>query len=120
MVCRGLSMKLDLARFRSRSTGSRWRSFAVSDRRPLLWLVDDSATERAIILAALGDRYRYAQFGDGSEVVELLGSGANRPDAILLDWVMPGMSGDDVCRYVRSLAHAADLPIIVVTSSRVE
>jgi phosphoserine phosphatase RsbU/P len=92
----------------------------VSDRRPLLWLVDDSATERAIILAALGDRYRYAQFGDGSEVVELLGSGANPPDAILLDWVMPGMSGDEVCRYVRSLAHAADLPIIVVTSSRVE
>lgn len=92
----------------------------MSDRPPLLWIVDDSATERAIILAALGERYRYEQFSDGSEIIERLCSGAPPPDAILLDWVMPGVSGDEVCRYVRSQAHAGDLPIIVVTSSRVE
>lgn len=91
----------------------------MSERKHLLWIVDDSATERAMILNVLGNEFRCEQFTDGSEVVERLATGA-MPDALLLDWVMPGMSGDEVCRYVRAQPHTYDLPVILVTSSRIE
>lgn len=87
---------------------------------PLIWLVDDSATNRAITQHALGDGYTFEQFSDGSELVERLASGCKRPDLVLLDWVMPGMTGGEVCRFLRSHPSTLELPIIIVTASRVE
>ncbi len=89
-------------------------------RKPIVWLVDDSPLERALALKALGGDYAFEQFGDGSEVVERLGSGGGLPDVILLDWVMPGMSGEDVCRYVRTHESISDLSIILFTASRID
>lgn len=88
--------------------------------RPLIWLVDDSATNRTITEHSLGDNYEFAHFHDGAQVVETLVSGARQPDVLLLDWVMPGLSGDEVCRFLRAHPGTRDLPIIVVTASRVE
>jgi sigma-B regulation protein RsbU (phosphoserine phosphatase) len=89
--------------------------------KPRIWVVDDSPMERAAVVRALGNDYEIDQLSDGADVVERLASfGTTPPDVVLLDWVMPGMSGDDVCRYVRSQAAIADLPIILVTASRVE
>jgi signal transduction histidine kinase/DNA-binding response OmpR family regulator len=83
--------------------------------------VDDSPLERAAVVRALGDDYEIEQLSDGADVVERLASfGTAPPDVLLLDWVMPGMSGDEVCRYVRSQTAIAELPIILVTASRVE
>ncbi len=92
----------------------------MSEPLPQIWLVDDSATNRAITERALGDQYAYEQFADGSELVERLASGSRRPDLVLLDWVMPGMTGGEVCRFLRSHPTTADLPIIIVTASRVQ
>ncbi|HEY1815488.1 MAG TPA: ATP-binding protein [Kofleriaceae bacterium] len=86
----------------------------------VLWVVDDSRTERSLIQTSLGDEYNYVEFTDGAEVIERLGTTTARPNLILLDWVMPGMGGDDVCRFVRSHPELSELPIIVVTSSRIE
>ena len=85
-----------------------------------LWIVDDSPLEAAVTVKALGDGYEYEVFNDGSVVVERLGSGRPQPDALLLDWVMPGMSGDEVTRFLRSQPDTKELPIILVTASRVE
>jgi len=85
-----------------------------------LWIVDDSPMEAAITQKALGDRYEYEVFADGSMVVERLAGGREQPDALLLDWVMPGMSGDEVTRFLRSRPETKELPIILVTASRVE
>ncbi len=87
---------------------------------PKIWLVDDSATNRAVTERALGEHYVFEQFTDGSELVERLAAGVARPDLVLLDWVMPGMTGGEVCRFLRSHASTADLPIIIVTASRVQ
>lgn len=89
-------------------------------RKPIVWLVDDSPLERALAIKSLGADYAFEEFGDGSEVVERLGAGGALPDVILLDWVMPGMSGDEVCRYVRSHETISDLSIILFTASRVD
>jgi signal transduction histidine kinase/CheY-like chemotaxis protein len=89
-------------------------------RRPLIWIADDSPTEATITERSLGPAYDFEQFGDGSAVVERLAAGAPQPDLVLLDWVMPGMNGDEVCRFLRTHPSTLELPIILVTASRVE
>jgi signal transduction histidine kinase len=89
-------------------------------RRPLIWIVDDSRTEALITERSLGSIYDFEWFGDGSAVVERLAAGAPQPDLVLLDWVMPGMNGDEVCRFLRTHPRTIELPIIFVTASRVE
>lgn len=88
--------------------------------RPLVWIADDSETTARFTESALGDRYRYEWFSDGAAVVERIAAGARLPDALLLDWVMPAMTGGDVCKFLRSRPETVDLPIIIVTASRVE
>jgi sigma-B regulation protein RsbU (phosphoserine phosphatase) len=85
-----------------------------------IWLVDDSATNRAMTQHALGESYAFEQFKDGSELVERVGAGAALPDLVLLDWVMPGMTGGEVCRFLRAHPTTQELPIIIVTASRIE
>lgn len=89
------------------------------ETRPVVWIVDDSTTERAITQRSLGPDFSFVEFRDGVEVVERFAMGGV-PDLLLLDWVMPGMSGDDVCRYLRAQPGTRDLPIILVTASRIE
>jgi signal transduction histidine kinase/FixJ family two-component response regulator len=69
---------------------------------------------------SLGPGYEFERFDDGSVVVERLASGASQPDLVLLDWVMPGMAGDEVCRFLRTDPRTQELPIILITTSRVE
>lgn len=89
-------------------------------RRPLVWIVDDSPTEAMIAERSLGDAYDFERFIDGSVVVERLAAGAPQPDLVLLDWVMPGMAGDEVCRFLRTDPRTLELPIILITASRIE
>ena len=91
-----------------------------AERARRLWIVDDSPLEAAITQKALGDKYEYEVFSDGSMVVERLAGGREQPDVVLLDWMMPGMSGDEVTRFLRSQPETKELPIILVTASRVE
>lgn len=88
--------------------------------RPLVWIADDSETTARFTQSALGDHYSYEWFSDGAAVVERIAAGARLPDALLLDWVMPAMTGGDVCKFLRSRPETVDLPIIIVTASRVE
>ncbi|MBL0215855.1 MAG: response regulator [Myxococcales bacterium] len=82
--------------------------------------MDDSPTEALIAERSLGSRYEFEKFLDGSLVVERLAAGAAQPDLLLLDWVMPGMAGDEVCRFLRTDPRTIDLPIILITASRIE
>jgi signal transduction histidine kinase len=88
--------------------------------RSRIWIVDDSPTEALIAQRSLGADYDFETFHDGATVVERLASSDDRPDALLLDWVMPNMTGDEVCRYLRSNPRTKSLPIILVTASRIE
>jgi phosphoserine phosphatase RsbU/P len=87
---------------------------------PLIWLVDDSRTGSALTEHALGPGYRFERFEDGPSVIERLAGAERRPDLVLLDWVMPGMSGDEVCRFLRASPATRELPLIIVTASRTE
>ena len=93
---------------------------ALASLRPRVWIVDDSPTEALITERSLGYDYDYETFVDGSNVVERLVAGGAQPDVLLLDWVMPGMAGPEVCEFLRSNRRTQTLPIILVTASRVE
>jgi phosphoserine phosphatase RsbU/P len=85
-----------------------------------VWIVDDSPTEALITERSLGNDYEYEKFDDGSLAVERLAAGGAQPDVLLLDWMMPGMAGPEVCKFLRSSRDTQTLPIILVTASRVE
>jgi signal transduction histidine kinase len=42
------------------------------------------------------------------------------PDLLIVDWVMPGLSGDELCRFLRARTATSELPIIILTASRIE
>jgi signal transduction histidine kinase len=91
-----------------------------AERLPLIWIVDDSPTQAALTQRTLGDAYRSEIMADGESLIEKLSSSNVPPDLILLDWVMPGMSGDEVCRFIRADPRTRDLPIVIMTASRTD
>ena len=83
-----------------------------------VWIVDDSPLDAERARRVLADSYDVQVFRDGSDVLERLGS-EPAPDVMVLDWVMPGVSGVEVCRFVRSGAYGnSPLGIILLTAHR--
>ena len=60
------------------------------------------------------DGYRVSVARDGEEALLLLKEVV--PDLLLLDWMMPEVSGIEVCRQVRANGDLANLPIIMLTA----
>jgi len=78
-------------------------------------VVDDSATDRAVISAPLVKQgYTVVTANDGGEALTKLEQEA--PDLMLLDVVMQGMNGFQLCRKLRRDPRYQRLPIILVTS----
>lgn len=75
-------------------------------------IVDDDPKIRKLARVNLEERgYTVAEAVDGQEAIDLIK--AEQPDLILLDLVMPGLSGIDVCIWVRA-QH--DVPIVVLSA----
>lgn len=85
-------------------------------RRTIVWLVDDDAVHAETCAALLADDHDVDVFADGAALLEALAT-SPRPDLILLDWHMPGMTGLEVCRRVRAEVGPLELPIAFVTAS---
>lgn len=82
---------------------------------PLILVVDDDPMGRATmegILIGLGHELLLA--ASGSEALEI--ASARHPDLVLLDVMMPGMDGFEVCRRMREDAALAEVPIIMATA----
>jgi two-component system response regulator MprA len=79
---------------------------------PRVLVVDDDPAVRSAIARALRADYEVDEAADGSEALSR--HGATAADAIVLDLLMPGMDGIEVCRTLR---HRDDpVPILVVTA----
>ena len=63
-------------------------------------------------LEAEGFRVIAVQRGDEAEIVVA----EDQPDLIILDWMLPGLSGLELCRRLRSGRHARHIPIILLTA----
>ena len=87
-------------------------------RIPRLLLIDDDVTMHALLeedLAGLGYAIYKAYSGeDGLRAAE-----ERSPDVIILDLMMPGMSGFDVARCLKDNPRTTDIPILVLTSKEI-
>jgi adenylate cyclase len=82
---------------------------------PKLLIVDDTPTNIKLLADLLGVKgYRVLTASSGGEALKKLE--AEKPDLVLLDVVMPEMSGYDVCRRMRETESTRFLPVIMVTA----
>jgi len=91
----------------------------VPTAKPLLLSVDDDAVNQQVIQSALSDEYEVHEAMDGEQALDYLKNCHELPSAILLDIMMPGMSGHEVCRHVRQKMHIppTKLPILMLSAS---
>jgi len=86
------------------------------DEAASIWIVDDSPLQGEIIRQGLAGRHTVSVFENAEAMLERLSLG-ERPDLLVLDWLMPGTSGLEACRYVRGFADGAELPIVILTAT---
>ena len=78
--------------------------------------VDDQPANLRLLDAVLSPRgYRLIQASSGEQALELLPS--SDADLVLLDIVMPGIDGYEVCQRIRGAPETAFLPVVMITAS---
>ena len=82
--------------------------------QPLILAVDDEASNLQLLRQILQDHYRLRFAKDGPRALEL--AREERPGLILLDVMMPGMSGYEVCAALKADPALAAIPVIFVTA----
>ena len=90
-------------------------SSLASLRSPRILVVeDDPAVRLSLRLAGQKEGFEVAEAADGEEA--LLRIAEIRPDVVLLDWMLPLVSGIEVCRQIRRAPQTRTLPVIMLTA----
>jgi len=84
-------------------------------RLPVVMIVDDTKTNLMILAEALKQDYAILTATDGAEALSLLKQG-ELPDLILLDVVMPGMDGYEVCRLIKTQESTRQADVLAMTA----
>ncbi len=103
--------QLELRRLRR---GAPAAALAASETPPTLLVVDDVPENIHELLEALKDDYRIKVANTGAKALAVV-QGPCPPDLILLDVLMPGMDGYEVCRRIKALPIGRHIPVIFVT-----
>jgi two-component system phosphate regulon response regulator PhoB len=83
--------------------------------KPTILVVEDEAPLLTLLRYNLEKQgFRVEEAADGQEA--LLRVAETKPDLILLDWMLPSLSGLEVCRQIRRKPATRELPIIMVTA----
>ncbi len=83
-------------------------------QRPVVLVVDDAPSSLGMLCDSLeGEGYTVLVARDGDAALQLLELVV--PDAILLDAIMPGLSGFDTCRQIKANSALAHIPVIFMT-----
>lgn len=77
-------------------------------------VVDDVEINRKLVRKSLSKMYNVREAGSGQEALELVS--LSRPDLILLDVHMPGMSGHEVIKCLKDNPDTEDIPVIFMTA----
>jgi len=82
--------------------------------RATVLVVDDDDRNRALVRGYLGSAWTVVEADGGAQALERLA--AERVDLVLLDVMMPGRDGFDVCREVKSRYREPFLPVVLLTA----
>lgn len=78
-------------------------------------IVDDMPSNIRILNDLLRDQYHISVATNGPDALQIASS-KNKPDLILLDIMMPDMDGYEVCRRLKSIESARNIPVLFVTA----
>ncbi|WP_346292849.1 PleD family two-component system response regulator [Sphaerothrix gracilis] len=81
----------------------------------LILIVDDVPANLKVLRGLLAGQYRLTFASNGHQALDRVQS--SQPDLILLDLMMPGMDGLEVCRRLKQAPNTAKIPIIFLTAS---
>lgn len=87
---------------------------STQDRRPQLLVVDDEPANLQVLRHILQEDYRLLFAKDGTKALEL--AAREKPELILLDVMMPGMTGYQVCAQLKATPATSAIPVIFVTA----
>lgn len=82
--------------------------------KPTIMVVDDTPDNLALMNVLLRDHYNVRVANSGERALKLAES--NPPDLILLDVMMPGMNGYEVCQRLKAAVATRDIPVIFLTA----
>lgn len=68
----------------------------------LLVAEDDPATRAILSKTLIKFGYRVSEVDDGTKAMELLKNTDDAPEIAILDWMMPGMDGLEICRFLKA------------------
>ncbi|WP_413876316.1 phosphate regulon transcriptional regulator PhoB [Albidovulum sp.] len=82
---------------------------------PTVLIVEDEAAQREVLAYNLqAEGYRVAQADNGEEALLMVAEEA--PDLIVLDWMLPNVSGIEICRRLKSRPETKAVPIIMLSA----
>ncbi len=90
------------------------------EKKPHIVIVDDEPSNIRMLSAGLRDDYDISVATDGHQAVQTIQEGASSIDLILLDIVMPGLSGYNVCSTLKRMPETKHIPIIFITAKTTE
>ncbi|MBX5470960.1 MAG: phosphate regulon transcriptional regulator PhoB [Acetobacteraceae bacterium] len=83
--------------------------------KPLVLVVEDEAPLVTMLRYNLERQgFRVEEAMDGEEALEKIAE--RKPDLVLLDWMLPGVSGLEICRQLRRRNSTRELPVIMITA----
>src|ERR1700732_529005 len=85
---------------------------------PTLLIIDDDESMRKVMAFRLKNSYKIIHSGSPEEALAL--ALQYKPDAILLDLMMPKYSGFEVCQTLSSLSFTSHIPILIVSGESSE
>ena len=86
-----------------------------AERPPTVLIVDDTPANTEILAQALRHDYTILIASNGPDALSLL-QATDKPDLILLDVMMPGMDGYEVCRRIKQDPVTWHIPVIFITA----
>ena len=87
----------------------------MSAEAPSVLVVEDDAAQLEVLTYNLeAEGFRVAKAETGDEALMLVEE--ERPDIILLDWMLPGVSGIEICRRLKASSTTRQVPIIMLSA----
>lgn len=82
---------------------------------PHILIVEDEPAQREVLAYNIeSEGYRVSRTDNGDDALLMVEE--DTPDLILLDWMLPSVSGIEVCRQLKSRADTRDVPIIMLSA----